>query len=660
MKNSRIVRAYDSINPSIEEKQRMLDAILQEASLEEKPTRERKKREPVVHTAKPTKVSRRSTIMTIAASIVMLLFSGLVLAHMIGGSDQNPSYVEPTEEQGNVTVNVSYVPVLEKYRTAIREGWSKEECEIEGISTRFYMPEPVDFTIGKRILDINNDGRAELLIGHDTNIWDLYTTLEDGTPVQLLSDVQDGWQYYLNKSGLIAAEYFSKEDCYAEYYRLEDHQLVMELQLKYRDGQWMQQKSGQEWEMIIADSAESTMNSFEKYIPDWIPLQDHAQTDADALERYSPILEKYKTALAENWTWEQCQENDISHHIFSDTTNQNNLGWCIMDLDNNGISELIVSDGVHLFDLYTLVDDLSKQETMVRYETSMDYILPIADGVCHLLKSDYEWSYTLCKNGIIQLQEIIDRGTAWCFYGITDSGLEIKEILRYRNVYADADKGYQHGPNSGDMHSISKDEAGKILSYYQPMDLSLNPLAKPFYPDAELYYRPLRELYQRALDEHWDPPTCMENGMSLMVAHRGEYYDQLGYTIKDLDRNGVSELIITDGTNIYDLYTLIQDEEVAPLHLVSAMERLKYYLTEDDLIYFFGSGSASSNYQTIHRLADRELVLVEGYFFDGKTDPDHPWYLYDGENIGVSCGDLDVQGILDSYKTAEIPFTPFE
>ena len=38
MKNSRIVRAYDSINPSIEEKQRMLDAILQEANLEEKPT----------------------------------------------------------------------------------------------------------------------------------------------------------------------------------------------------------------------------------------------------------------------------------------------------------------------------------------------------------------------------------------------------------------------------------------------------------------------------------------------------------------------------------------------------------------------------------------------------------------------------------------------
>ena len=83
MKNSRIVRAYDSINPGIADKQKMLDAILAEASLEEKPTRERKKREPVVYTAKPTKVSRRSTIMTIAASLVMLLISGIVLMHMI-------------------------------------------------------------------------------------------------------------------------------------------------------------------------------------------------------------------------------------------------------------------------------------------------------------------------------------------------------------------------------------------------------------------------------------------------------------------------------------------------------------------------------------------------------------------------------------------------
>ena len=83
MKNNRIIRAYDSINPSPADKARMLDAILQEAHLEEKPTKQRKKREPVVYTAKPTRVSRRGTFMTIAASLVMLLISGLILKQMI-------------------------------------------------------------------------------------------------------------------------------------------------------------------------------------------------------------------------------------------------------------------------------------------------------------------------------------------------------------------------------------------------------------------------------------------------------------------------------------------------------------------------------------------------------------------------------------------------
>lgn len=640
MKNNRIVKAYDSINPSAAQKQRMLDAILAEANLEEKPRKAAKRKEPIVYTSKPTKTSKRSLIGPLAACIAVLILAGVVLMQM-GRVPEQPAYLEPTSDQVNMTVNFSYVPVLEKYRTALREGWSKEECEIEGISTRFYLPEPVDFVIGKRMLDINNDGRAELLIGHDTNIWDLYTTLEDGTPIQLLSDEQDGWQYYLNEDGLIAAEYFSKDDCYAEYYTLKDHQLVLELQLQYRDGQWMQQMAGQEWEAILPDSAEATMNSFERFTPDWIPLQDHEQMDADALEQYTPILEKYKTALKENWTGSMCEENDISINISTPVTG---LGWCLLDVDDNGTQELIVADGEQVYDLYTLD--------------------PTDHSPAHILMSWATTSYTLCQDGTIIKQELYSKSKSWFFYKLQGIDLNLNQILTYRNEYegAQAAERYYLGTDDENTQPIGKEEAGLLLARHPNMKLTLNSFIEPepFYPDAELYYRPLRELYQRALNEQWDPPTCMENGLSLMVAHRGEYYDQLGYTIKDLDRNGVSELIITDGTNIYDLYTLVLDGEVAPVQLVSAMERLKYYLTEDNLIYFFGSGSASSNYQTICRLDGRDLILKEGYFYDGKTDPDHPWYFYDGENIGDSCGDLDVQAIIDSYKTVEIPFTPFE
>jgi hypothetical protein len=92
MKNSRIVRAYDSINPSPAEKAKMLDAILAEANLEEKPVRQRKKKEPVVYTARPTKVSKRSTVMTNQNSILAefmkigenLFYIGLIFQHIVG------------------------------------------------------------------------------------------------------------------------------------------------------------------------------------------------------------------------------------------------------------------------------------------------------------------------------------------------------------------------------------------------------------------------------------------------------------------------------------------------------------------------------------------------------------------------------------------------
>ena len=113
MKNNRIVRAYDSINPSPAEKAKMLDAILAEANLEEKPTRERKKKNTVVYTAKATKPSKRSSFMAIAASLILLLISGLVLMRMVRQSD-TVSYTQP-EESEQVT---GFAPICHAFSMA--------------------------------------------------------------------------------------------------------------------------------------------------------------------------------------------------------------------------------------------------------------------------------------------------------------------------------------------------------------------------------------------------------------------------------------------------------------------------------------------------------------------------------------------------------------
>lgn len=631
MKNDRIVKAYDSINPSIADKQKMLNVILQEAHLEEKPVKARKKRDSIVYTATPAKTSKRSTFMTIAASLALLLVSGFVLARMIGGGDQNPSYVQPTEEQATVTVNVSYIPVLEKYRTALREGWSKEECEIEGISTRFYMPEPVDFTIGKRILDINNDGRAELLIGHDINIWDLYTTLEDGTPIQLLSDVQDGWQYYICENQWILAEYYSKKDCCVEYYRLEGHQLMIEQQMQYRDGQWMIERAEQEWESISEREVQDLTNSIKKLTPDWIPLEDHAQIDADAMERYTPILEKYTTALSENWSEQLYQENDISSQIATYLTAANNPGWCLTDLDENGTNELVIADKDRVYDIYTLND---------------------AGMAEHILTATGPNAFSLYQGGILREQVFFSKGCSWYLSQLSEGKQELLNVLTYRNEYegTEAAEGYYYGTNEDNGERISKDQAGEILSRYQPMNLQLTPLVDWDFDifDDEAAYDSLIDVYQQALTEKWDAEKCLQQDISMMISRFQEDPGKINAVYLDMDKDGMNELLITDGMMIYDLYTLTDG---GPVHLLTGWERNSYRYCMEDVIFNRASGSAFNTCYRYYRLENGELVVVDSVVFDASVNPDNPWFRSaDGETPETPLTEQEATAIMGSYK----------
>ena len=150
----------------------------------------------------------------------------------------------------------------------------------------------------------------------------------------------------------------------------------------------------------------------------------------------------------------------------------------------------------------------------------------------------------------------------------------------------------------------------------------------------------------------------MENGISLMIGYYGELYGELGYSLMDLDGNGIEELIITDGSDIFDLYTIIQDEETGPLHLVSAMERITYDLLKDLKIYCAGSGGAARQYHTLYELQGSALVVLEGYAFDADTDPNNPWYFFDGETVGDSCGSFDPQTVINNYIPIAISKIP--
>ena len=630
MKNKRIIRAYDSINPTNSEKERMMKNILAQADLEEDTGMQSRRVRPDVRPTRKTKSFRAGRLLPFAACFAALLLGGFLLSRL-GASQENPVVMAPTSENAvhGMTTMDHYAPVLEKYRRAIEEGWTKEQCEIEGISPNMQY---VTSTTGYTLLDLDGDRREELIIAQESGpdydtVWDLYTTLEDGTPIQLWSDEQEFVHCCIYKDNIIGIDRSRDQPGEHEYYILEAGQLVLQDGIEYEDDGIIRRDTNGNTQPISSQEAMEIVFGYKHQKLDLIWLQDDLTDlqDTDSVDPYAPVLEKYKTALTENWSREQCDQNGISRQIMSDTTNRNDLGWCILDMDQNGIDELVISDGSSLFDLYTLQNGLPVQ-----------------------ILSGHPDSYTLCADGTIQMHTLFSKGCSWSFYVLSDRGLMLNNILIYRNEYegTKATERYYFGSDGDNVQPISKDEAGNLI-VSNPMKLELTPFMEKYTFDPASDYQTVLERYQLALKEKWDPGKCVEHDISLMVASFTETPDRLCAFYLDLDRDSVQELMITDGMMVFDLYTMKNGQ---PVHLLTGWERNSYRYCADNVIFNHASNSAYNTCYNYYCVVDGELMLVDSIVFDASKDPDNPWFLSaDGETPGEAITEQKAREIMDQY-----------
>jgi hypothetical protein len=527
---------------------------------------------------------------------------------------------------------------------AADEGWNAAMCLENGMSE--LTPVGPDEGLYYAMFDLNGDGTEELIISEypyrentDTEFIDIYAMV-DGTVRNVMSvKEEDMWSLcvhgYIKDISPAQRPEWNK---YASYWQFHAEHFEMEFAVGQKDDQWFTEGYRGVGAAITREEADEIVSNYPPQKLDFQVIQSvPSKLHNTGYEGFDHILDKYSLALTQNWTVEQCQQNDISPQILDETTITQNLGWCMVDIDNNGIEELVISDGVHLLDLYVM--------------------MPHNGGPGHLICANGGEFWQLCENNVFENQGHYSGTAAWRHYTLKDTDMIQQDIV----FYDGEQNQYYYGANGDDLNPISKEKAGEFIGRERTAELDLNFfIPQTFDPDEVSHYQNLLELYQKALRENWDPPTCMENGLSLMVAHRGEYYENLGYAMQDLDGNGIQELIITDGLNIYDLYTIIQDEEVGPLHLASAMERIQYYLTSDGWIYNLGSGGAAVSYHTLYSLEGRELKLLDGYMMDADTDPNNPWFYYDGENRLGACPTAEAAAAMDAIVFQEIPFTPFQ
>ena len=93
---------------------------------------------------------------------------------------------------------------------------------------------------------------------------------------------------------------------------------------------------------------------------------------------YQPLAAKYVQAIQEDWDMERCEREDISYLVMF-LEKPEDLNCAFIDLDNNGVQEMIVTDGNVIYDLYTCADGkyvhLITGEERNRYSLTADNMI---------------------------------------------------------------------------------------------------------------------------------------------------------------------------------------------------------------------------------------------------------------------------------------------
>lgn len=162
-------------------------------------------------------------------------------------------------------------------------------------------------------------------------------------------------------------------------------------------------------------------------------------------------------------------------------------------------------------------------------------------------------------------------------------------------------------------------------SYAAPSQTETVPTTQPTQlPEA---YRDVIQKYVTAIEEGWNPEKCSQNEMSLLIGSL-DSPENVGYALRDVDGDGMEELLITDGDLIYDLYTMSSQGEI--YWMASSMERDRFYLSNSNHIAEVGSSSAMYSDYSFYTISwpssAPSLFLVDRVIYDANTDPENPWF----------------------------------
>lgn len=167
--------------------------------------------------------------------------------------------------------------------------------------------------------------------------------------------------------------------------------------------------------------------------------------------------------------------------------------------------------------------------------------------------------------------------------------------------------------------------------------------------------------YYNGMSLNWSTEDFREHNLCYLAGY-DTGVDQLGYCVRDINGDGVDELMIggigeySYPGMFYDLYTMTDGQRVL---VKSSGERDRYYLCKDQTIANEGSGGATLSVWGYYDFISGQLQLKEGIFTDGDKYPENPYFYTTTtfyEDYSQPISEEEAENIINKYSYETIPY----
>ena len=154
---------------------------------------------------------------------------------------------------------------------------------------------------------------------------------------------------------------------------------------------------------------------------------------------------------------------------------------------------------------------------------------------------------------------------------------------------------------------------------------------------TDVVYAQQIKRYHTAISQQWDMDAYWDQEMSSMVVHYygGTPLDNVGFTLTDLDGDGIPELIIGAilGSDrdplVFEIWTVHNGD---PVMLAQSGSHNRYYLQyseEEDLwsVAYEAENGAANHAVYYLQLVEGEFRVIQGIIFDAFASENDPWFM---------------------------------